>query len=508
MKGIIKNKTILLTGVVLLVLFHLFLASWYVIHGDLRFISDIARDFFIYDEIKQKIIIFIGGRTSSNLYHGPLWWYITYPAYLIGNGNPLVVGWYWIGLISLSLVSAFYAAKNIFNTTVACLYIIMLSLTYVIYSSSLINPHGAMLIMPLFFYFFIKYIRTLRLKYLILELITIGAMIQFEMAVGIPMLLLSFPIILFHAFHDHKKRHLFAYFIILLSVGNYFIFDLRHQFLIFKQVVSFITPRLPAHSITYPEIIKDRIRNFLWGYNLLNAGGNYLNMAITVLSGIFIFLQIKQNKYQDIYLYFVYFFVGFYVLSFINKGDLLSYYLYPLLPLILLIFCSFITSRYKLVFLGLFALIYISNLNTTLAQLKVDTQNYIGKDKQSWKFLYEISSRIFKEGDKDLGYYVYAPDAIGYSPRYALEYAAKNYPNVTSHAFQKRHVTYVLVEPPAANNPYLSVQWWFINKLHINKKPVETIKYDNGYKLEKFILTDDEVMIPSDPTIDIGLHYR
>ena len=92
-------KKILLILFGLLVLANLFLAAWHFLHQDLVFSADIARDFSLFREIDRKKIILIGPRSSvSGLFHGPLWLYLNYPAYLIGQGNPVVVGWLQIAL--------------------------------------------------------------------------------------------------------------------------------------------------------------------------------------------------------------------------------------------------------------------------------------------------------------------------------------------------------------------------------------------------------------------------
>ena len=100
----------------ILILLSLFFASWYVVNGDLTFSSDIARDFLLFGEITEKKFVLIGPKSSvMGLFHGPLWLYLNYPAYLIGNGNPLVVGVWWIILDAVFLVSVFFISKKLFN---------------------------------------------------------------------------------------------------------------------------------------------------------------------------------------------------------------------------------------------------------------------------------------------------------------------------------------------------------------------------------------------------------
>ena len=113
---------LILTGI------NIFLSSWSVLYGDINFVSDIARDMFLLKEIEQKIVVLIGPRASGYMFHGPLWSYINYPGYVIGNGNPVAVGWYWIFLIILFLVGGFTIAKRLFNKDTALLIVLMTSL--------------------------------------------------------------------------------------------------------------------------------------------------------------------------------------------------------------------------------------------------------------------------------------------------------------------------------------------------------------------------------------------
>jgi len=503
-----KRNTICF-AVVFLVIFHLILASWRLFLSDVYFSSDIARDFFIFDEIKQKIFLFIGGRTSSGLFHGPLWWYINFPAYLIGHGNPIIVGWYWILLITLSLFASYFVAKKLFSQTVAYLYVIMLSVLYIFYANALINPAGAMLIMPLFFYYFIRYIETLRLKYLILELCVIGAMIQFEMAVGIPLLLLSSPIIIYYAVRGKRKKHLLSFLVISIWVSTFAIFDLRHNFILLKQAINFATPGINISSgLTYQSIVADRLRSLLYRNYLVRNLPSFLDFIPMTIMSIFLFLQIKQGRYKKIYFSFIYFFLGFFVLSFINKGYMLDFYLFPFVPLIILIFCSFFNSKYKKIFLLIFIIFYIFNLNSSLDQVR-DYSRIVGKDENSWKFLYSAASRIFESPENKFGYFEYTPDITGYRSKYALLYAAKTHPKKTAYAYQKKRITFVLIAIPSSNAPYLHYDYWQINQLGITSKPEEVIKFQNGYLLEKFLLPMNEINTPVNyDIVNVGLHYR
>lgn len=491
----------------ILVVLNLIFGSWYVLHSDILFSADIARDFLIYDEIKEKIIILIGGRTSSGLYHGPLWWYINYPAYYVGDGNPLVVGWYWIVLISASLVGSFYMAKKLFGVLAAYLFTLLLSQTYVFHSYGLINPHGAMLIMPFFFYLIIQYLNTKRPLYLILFVIVIGLIIQFEMAVGIPLFLLSVPIILYSTIRNKNLNHMLYLGGVLLFISNYILFDLHHGFIILNKIKEYIFPEVQPKNITVWTLVVDRIGSMFNRMEFLRDNSFNKNVIVSIAFTAFLWLQIRNRKFTTIYFLFIYFYLGYFILSLINKGYMLPYYLYPLFPMVFLIFTSFVNSKFKRFFILIFTVIYLLNLYTVFGHIH-NFQRFTGKSDVSWQAVYRVANNAFKGREKEFGYFVYSPDAFAYAPQYAVKYASKQHPEVKSAYFTKKHVTYLLSAPPPPDNPYMQDDWWIKTKLKINNPPEEIIHGSSPYTLKKFILSQTEIDIPYDPTIDVGLHFR
>lgn len=220
------------------------------------------------------------------------------------------------------------------------------------------------------------------------------------------------------------------------------------------------------------------------------------------------FFQVRNKKYRLVYFSFLYFYLGFFVLSLINKGPIIYFYFYPLFPLAFLIFCSFATSAYKKIFLVLFVIVYLLNVNAAIYDMDSFTNGFTNKSLDSWKFLTSLATKVYSGPEKNFGYFVYTPDVIGYSPKYALAYEQRIYKNKSAGYFRKELTTYITIAPPAANNPYLSYNWWKTVRVKITNKPIQTINFSNGYKIEKYSLTSSEVKIPFDPGIDPGLGFR
>lgn len=480
------------------------LSAWYVLHNDIDFAPEVARDFFLLDELERKKIVLIGPSSTTGLFHGPLWTYINYPAYLVGGGNPVIVGWGWIGMVGLFLLSGFYMARKLFNIATAYFYTLIISIYCIFHVKNFYNPHGAMLVIPAFFFFLIRYLQTYKLKYLIIHILLIGALIQFQMAIGIPFLILSFVYVAFLVIKHRKKKHLFAYVLIFLTLINFFIFDLRHEFLLSKLGLRFLHP---SGTEDIFSMVYQRVKFMTTGVEFLRPDSGYRNLIIFLISSIFLFFQIKDKKYKTIYFTFLYFYFGFLVLSNLNSGGLLYFYLFPLFPLVFLIFSSFVTSRYNKVFIALFISIILFNLNTARKDIVNANTNFIGKDEASWKFLKNAAQKIFEGNEKEFGYFVYHPDVVAFRGKYAMLYQQKK-SSKTAHYFQKKPVTYLLIAPPPKDRPFMKDEWWRINLIHINKKPDAVHNFQNGYKIEKYILSNQEIKIPVEEGIDPGIHFR
>lgn len=489
-----------------LILANIALASWYVLHRDLYFYADIGRDFLLFGEIAQKKIILIGPRTSTlGLFHGPLWLYLNYPAYLLGKGDPIIVGWYWILIIAASLPLNFWVAKKLFGNYIAYLFVLILSLYLVFDAKSLIHPDGALLLMPFFFFLFVRYVETLKFRFLAGHFFVLGLLAHLEMAPGLPLILLSSLAAFYIICKKRKFSHLAAFLFLAISLSNFIIFDFRHDFLQVKSIIRNLLPSSGESKFTYGSIFLERAKN-ITQLQLIRNGQDLSNLlSFLVFFGLTIW-QIKNNKYKTVYLCFLYFYLGFFTISLSQKHVILSHQFLPFFGLIFLIFTSLVTSKYGKIFLVFFFYVYLSNFVFTLNYLS-QSRSFFGKDKNSWNFLLNMSRKVYESGDKEFGYFVYSPDVFAYEPRYAMLYAGTLY-DARAEFFQKKPVTYLVIAPPPPDNPYMEDEWWRINQIKINKKPESTVKYDNGFKVERYLLNEQEIKVPFDSNLNPGLHFR
>ena len=488
-----------------IIIFSLFFASWYVLNGDIYFTADIGRDFRILQEVSQKKIIFIGPRASGDMFHGPGWPYLNFPFYLLGNGNPVVVGWGWVFFVFIAGVIAFYVAKNLFGEIAGWIYSAMVTLYNAFYARGMINPNAVLILMPLFFFSFVKYYQTLKPKFLFLHLATVFIMFQSEL-MSVPYILLSFSAIIFRIVKKNKLKHLSFFLLLFFFVANFVIFDFRHDHILLNRALAFTSPKIQNTIFNYGGQIENRVRLAFTGTEIVrrDPGGRNLVLFLIMLS--LIALQIKNKKHKTIYFSFLYFYFGFFILSFVNKGQILYFHLFPVFPLIFLMLVSFINSKYKKIALLILLIVFALNIQTAFQDIS-DSKQFIGNDIYSWKFLSNMSSKVFKGNEKSFGYFIYTPDTVGHEVNYAMSYETKiNTKKV--YPYEKKSVTYLIIAPPPPNNPYMKEDWWIINKVHLNQSPVSIYQFSNGYKIEKLLLTDEEIKVKPEQNINLGIFFR
>lgn len=506
---------------VILTVINIAAAGAFILRGDLTWTSDIARDFLLFEEVMQKKLVLIGPRASglSGLYHGPLWTYLNVPSYIIGQGNPAVVGAFWFLLTLFFYGVNFTIAKKMFGGLVPYLYVYLLSFHFIEYGTALFNPYGALFLFPLFFYLFFTFIQKNSFKHLLLSFLALGGIIQFQMVVGIPTLLLSTMIIIYKTIKEKQYKWLSVYFLLLIPFASYILFDIRHQFQEIKSIFSYVgaqgsdPQKIP---LGFEEMLSNRISIFFTtGLQLIpeNAIRAY-GMVVSNVFGLITFFIIQKNKDKTVvsmYKLFIYFYIGFYFLTLFHRGNVLFHYYFPFLSLTFLFFSAsskFIEKKY---FLIIFLFVVVVNSIYALDQFKMKYST-IGQTGKSWLFYKQMTTAIFDSAKgQNFGYFIYAPDILGYQQKASMMLTQKQYINVSATVYEKKPITYIFVEPPPKEQPWMNEMWWKANRVHIDAtiKPVDTLQFKSGYKADRFEFTNEEIInYPSDPDVNDWLHYR
>lgn len=511
-------------AIIVLIIFNIFLASWWVINGNIFFHTDIARDFLLIEDIvENKHLTLIGPRSGAipGLFHGPLWLYLNLPAFIIGGGNPVTIGWFWVILYVLSLFIIYYVGKKIFDKEVGLLSALFSSAITILNVRTLFNPYGALLLSPLFFYSFFCFLKTQRLKFLVLSFLILGFIIQLQMAFGIPLAILAFLYLLYFLFKKKKLSYLFSSLIIIIPLSSHILFELRNKFLQTKSVLSYLSGE-QSHGkldINLFKLITLRIKEmFLGGWGTITQNNIYLTVIILLLLISIIIKTIKQkDPKKNTFLLFIYFYLGFWLMTIFFKGPIWNYYYIPFIPLLVLVFVSIKNHISKIIFYPLLILIYIINLQAAIADLSTYNFNPLEQDTSTWQFNKLVAEKVFASSEDEFGYFIFTPDLYGYSPRYALNFYHKKNQNKKVYPYQKRPVTYLIIAPPPEYGKDPNSIWyqkninskiWKSNDIRITKDPISIVSFKNGFTIEKYHLSDEEIKIEPNPYLIKDIFFR
>ncbi len=488
----------------------LIICSWSILHKDIIFHTDIARDFMLLEALVDKgDFSLIGPRAGGipGVFHGPLWMYIHIPAYILGQGNPVAIGWFWIMLVALTAGILYFVCKKLFGETQGLIAAALLTTSSFDLARALFNPYGAVIFAPLFFYFLLRYIREKKFRDLLLTYFFIGILIQFQIAFGGPMLILAGLLTTYIIVRNKKFSHLVAYTILVIPLATYIVFEVRNNFLQYHAVLDYLKAGAPIKISLLDRIRAHTKGLFLDGLNIIKGNLGWLTLPILfgVTAKMYKDLHTKKIKNADVYLLLAYLYVGYWTMTLAFNGTIWGYYIWPFTTFAIILFASLYGQLNKKIYFVLIAGILLWN---TYNGVK-DTQgvmNYIGKDGSSWLYNAKMAEDIYKNAGEDFGYYIFTPDLYGYTPRYAMNYTQKRF-SYKAFGFEKKKFTYLIMTPAPPERKDLSPDWWKLNEVKISGKPTMTTNLSDNF-IEKYELTPEEIAIPSNPNLIQGIYFR
>ena len=510
--------------VIPLIIINIILSARWVIDGNIFFHTDIARDFLLMEDIvENKHFALIGPRSGAipGLFHGPLWLYLNIPAFLLGRGNPVFVGWFWILLFIASLLTIYFAGKKLFNEETGLLSALLLSAVTILNIRALFNPYGALILTPLFFYFFVNYINYKKLKELIFSILILGVIIQFQMAFGVPVAILAIIYLLHFLYKSKKLWHLTSLIVIIFPLSSHILFEVRNNFLQTKSVISYLGGgqnhgKLDLNLI---QLITQRIREmFLDGLGSITQNNLYITMLLLLVM-VITFLKIIKHKPSEKrkYILVAYFYFGFWLMAIFFKGPLWNYYYLPFIPLLILVFVSLKNLLNSTFFYALFFLIYCINMQVAIKDILHYEPDASKQDVSTWKFNEMVAKNIFTGHENEFGYFIFTPDLYGYSPRFAMNFYQERQKDKKVYPYQKKAVTYLIIAPPPAYGKDPNSIWyqkntnsklWKNNDIRIERNPDSTISFDNGFTIEKYNLSNEEIAKDPNPYLIKDIFFR
>ena len=358
-----------------------------------------------------------------------------------------------------ALTGGFVLAKKLFGTVPALIFIYLYSYSFIDHINGIFHSDTPIYLTPFLFFAIVFYVKSKKFRFLFLHLFIATMIMQLNVGVGIPILILSVIISLFLVFRNRQWKHLTAFLFIPIFLMNFIVFDLRHEFLLSKSAFEFYNFQKYWKPLPLPFLLRNRLEStvHLQFYYSENFYLSLFIFAATILTSI---REIMLKKLRMEYLLMLYFYLGYMLLSFTNKGVILSHFIYLMIGLTSLWFASLVRKKYQLLFFPILLLLIFLNFRHEINNIKTLNSTYFGKDFQSWRSLSQVAETIIsRQGKNPFRYYVFAPDAFAYGPRYAMIY---NFNKAKAHAFEyeKKAITYVVAEPAPKNDPYMTYVWW------------------------------------------------
>jgi hypothetical protein len=492
----------------------IFFASWCVLHNTIHFQGDLARDFLLFEEIAvTKKPVLIGPRTSmQGVFHGPAWLYLNLPVFMASGGNPVVQGWFWVGLVAASIYGVYFVTKKLANAQVALPAAALYALTICGSAPFLYNPFGAVLLAPYILYFFILYMQKQKLSHLLISLLLIGFSIQFEMVWGVPVLFLSSLFFLAKIIRRKKFVHIIAYGILALPLSTFILFDLRHGYIQLKSFMKYVfgEPGKAREHVDFFALLATRIKSmFLVMPSYFSSNNVTLTIVFSVLCVIllYIFYKTGVKKKHPLVGYFLYFYIGFWVVSLPLKGIVYDYYYWAYLPLFCMCIAAIIHILFKKHEHTVFVIIILFLIGVNIQAIAKQDSRFFSTNTGLWNFYYGQAKSIYQDAQgHEFGWYVYTADQYAYSFKYAMSYTQTQYPRTVAAKFQKKPLTYLMIYP--SDNKYTNEEGWRVGQVKISKKPEKVIKSIGGSYAEKYMLTPEEMIVQSDSSLLQDLTFR
>ena len=501
---------LLLISGVTLTLYNLILSTYHIFVGDMYFNTDIARDFLLIEDMLNKSYLpLIGPRAGgiTGTFFGPLWLYMNAPFFVLGNGNPIFVSIFWYFLVLLSVVITIWVAYKIFGWEAA----IVSGAIFSFYSTNFVlgftQSFLSVILSPIIFYLLFKFWQSQSLSKLLLLIFLNGLLLQFQPAFGIILLLINTIFIVYLLYKTKKFHYLISYVILAIPLSTYIVFELRHNFLEIRSLINFLFAKHQASaSLNIASVLQNRFGGFMGRLNLLESPIIWIGLFFVVLN-IYIFIKAyflpKDSKKRLFLLTFYFTYFLFWIVTFLFKGTIWDFYSLGFLPIAVIAFSSLYLLVNKKVFLILFFIMLIYFVNTNLNYFN-SLRNFSINDSSSWLLNKKVSKYIFENAGTNFGYFVYSPDQFGYSGKYAMTYMQRQYPNKKSVLCQKEKETYLIYFPSLGAKDGL---YWRINNVKISGNPIGTYIF-GPIKVEKYILSDNQIKMSIDPNLICNLQFR
>lgn len=306
----------------------------------LRFYYDQGRDAqIIMRMIRDFHPVLVGPTTGlAGILRGPAFYYLLLPGYLIGQGSPAIAA-IWIQILNLfGLFILYKFVKRSFGYKVSLLTlgIVGLSYNFVGLSRWLSNPSAIFLSIPLMLFSLQKiyYSEKPHFWYPVLALI-LGLNLQFEIASEIWFIPLMLLLWIFKLFPKPTlKVFVVSFLVFFLTLAPQVLFDVRHDGLIRKSIIENFGSTGPSFGYDH-QLFSTRLLLYLESFTDLVSENIFFTGVLAMILAFLPPLFIKNYLKKDQLIYYLFLVVPLLILLFYigNHGNFYKYYLVGITPI-------------------------------------------------------------------------------------------------------------------------------------------------------------------------------
>lgn len=463
-----KNKNIivilLLCGIFLLALFLRNIA----LPNQLLFGYEQGRDALVaHDIITHTKFTLLGPQTDiQGIYHGVGYYYWLAFIYFLTKGDPAQAILIFAFMNALTSIIVYFIAKDVIGKERYALlasFMTAISFDIIVYGQWLSNVSLSIPLLAIFFFFFVRLVKTKNINYWIPVGLFGGILSQFEILHLLYALFVIIVSIRLFRLPIKNKQFIIGFVLLLLDNITFLLFDLRHDFLVTKGLLSYVTSQALSVDPLYVAYIyiDGFIKTLILG--VYPSNGMLLFLFAIIIGYIFYKTRVGKRTDMEKLLFLLLFFTFPYI--FLLRYDPLEHY-FAGTTIIAIIGLNYVFSRIEKV-VPLYAIVIIycviafSSISFVQRSLNAGTnifyhgvqQGYIYKDQLlTLDYMFTHAPQGFDYDTFTIPYY--EPQAWQYL---YMWYGQKQYPGVYVENQQSttKDIVYLVIEP-ATQGKYLN----------------------------------------------------
>ena len=426
----------------LIILVGSFLRLEGVFTNSFAFTYDVGRDMLsLWNIAYDHKIILIGATTGiPGVFYGPWWYYMLTPFFLLFGGNPQGIAFILSIVGILSIFLSYYVGKRIGGSFLGLSMALLASIspTMVSLSSQIWNPN----ISPLFVLLIILVLERIYLLknkakpiYFLILGVLLALNIDIEILWGI---LFSVGILISLLFILRRrlsvKQIVFTLFGALIVLLPRIIFELRHNFIMTKSFIAFLSAKTLEDKLDLYHFLENRILTHLdeFSKSFLHTN-NYLTLFLLAFVAISVLLFYKKSSQiiKDLILTSLTVLFVFYIGSLIFTHALWPHYFVglPVIYIFVVSISLFLFSKKignNLLSILILVIIFVININSLNISQRFNKPLWEG-NASVYRNQLEVIDYVYKEANGNpFKYVTYTPPVFDYTYQYLFKWYGPN----------------------------------------------------------------------------------